>query len=51
VQTSALESCCSLGCPDINANMSSLWLVSAEVFGHSSNTDECPDTSSRPSGQ
>jgi len=34
VQTGALGSWCLLGCLDIYANMSSLWLVSAEVFGH-----------------
>jgi hypothetical protein len=50
VQTCALGSCYALGCQEINANMSSLWLVFAEVFGHSSNTDGCPDASSGPSG-
>jgi hypothetical protein len=34
VQTGALKSCCLLRCPDICANMSSLWLVSTKVFGH-----------------
>jgi len=34
VQTDALRSCCPLSCPNIYANMSSLWLVSTEVFGH-----------------
>jgi hypothetical protein len=46
VQTGALGSCSSLGCMDINANMSSLWLVFAEVFEYSSNTDGLPDASS-----
>jgi hypothetical protein len=51
VQTGALESCYSLGYLDINANITSLWLVSAEVFKHSSNTDGHSDTSSGPFGR
>jgi len=31
--------------------LSSLWLVSAKLFGYFSNTDERPNTSSGPPGQ
>jgi hypothetical protein len=34
VLTGALEFWCPPGCPDICANMSPLWLVTAKVFGH-----------------
>jgi hypothetical protein len=34
MQTGALGSWYLLGCSDICANMSSLWLVSAKLFGH-----------------